>query len=188
MVYRSGTCSTTPSSSYSWLALDALIDVFGAGNVAVELWDHGDPMDSARNQALTDIAVAAGVDLVATNNVHYATPAERPLATALAAVRARRSLAELDGWLPAAANACLRSGNEQARRFARWPGAVERAAELARACAFDLSLVAPLPSSWVLSGHAEGLGSPAVPVWLMAPCHIDGLGGVAAGAVGCVDL
>ena len=47
------------------------------------------------------------------------------------------------GWLPAAGTAHLRSGDEQARRFARWPGAVERAAELGRACAFDLALVAP---------------------------------------------
>ncbi len=70
-------------------------------------------------------------------------PARRPLATALAAVRARRSLDELDGWLPAAATACLRSGAEQARRFARYPGVVERAAEIGRACAFDLRLVAP---------------------------------------------
>ena len=46
------------------------------------------------------LAVRAGVDLVATNNVHYATPSRRPLATALAAVRARRSLDEIDGWLP----------------------------------------------------------------------------------------
>ena len=45
-------------------------------------------------------AVRAGVDVVATNNVHYATPSRRPLATALAAVRARRSLDEIDGWLP----------------------------------------------------------------------------------------
>jgi error-prone DNA polymerase len=61
----------------------------------------------------------------------------------MAAVRARRSLDELDAWLPACAGAHLRSGDEQARRFARWPGAVERAAELGRACAFDLQLVAP---------------------------------------------
>ena len=61
----------------------------------------------------------------------------------MAAVRARRSLDELDPWLPASAGAHLRSGDEQARRFARWPGAVERAAELGRACAFDLQLVAP---------------------------------------------
>ena len=55
------------------------------------------------------VAAAAGVDVVATNNVHYATPAQRPLATALAAVRARRSLDEIDGWLPASPLAHLRS-------------------------------------------------------------------------------
>ena len=37
----------------------------------------------------------------------------------------------------------LRSGAEQAARFARYPGAVQRAAELGLECAFDLSLVAP---------------------------------------------
>src|SRR5690606_14249961 len=63
--------------------------------------------------------------------------------TALAAVRARRSLDELDGWLPAAAGAHLRAEVDQARRFARCPGVVERAADLGRACAFDPHLLAP---------------------------------------------
>ena len=109
----------------------------------VELWDHGDPIDSARNDALAEIAHRAGVECVATNNVHYATPAQRKLATAIAAVRARRSLDEIDPWLPGAAGAHLRSGAEQARRFARYPGVVELAGEIGRAAAFDLSLVAP---------------------------------------------
>src|SRR5205814_6078047 len=78
------------------------------------------------------------------------------LATALAAVRARRSLDEIDGWLPAAATAHLRSGAEQVRRFVRYPGVVERAAELGRQCAFDLRLVAPnLPDYPVPPGHTE---------------------------------
>ena len=123
--------------------LARLIDAFGRDHVAVELWDHGDPLDSARNDALADLAVRSGVDLVASNNVHYANPSRRKLATALAAVRARRSLDDIDPWLPAAAGAHLRSGAEQVRRFARYPGAVERAAELGLACAFDLKLVAP---------------------------------------------
>ena len=88
----------------------------------VELWDHGDPLDSARNDALAELAARHDVGCVATTNAHYATPAQRRLATALAAVRARRSLAELDPWLPAAAGAHLRSGAEQRRRFARYPG------------------------------------------------------------------
>ena len=122
----------------------------------VELWDHGDPLDRHRNDAMARVAMAADVDVVATNNVHYATPARRPLATALAAVRAGRSLDEIDGWLPAAPFAHLRSAGEQERRFARWPGAVARTVELARACAFDLRLAAPeLPDHDVPDGHTE---------------------------------
>jgi error-prone DNA polymerase len=133
-----------------------LVEAFGRGNVALELWDHGDPLDTVRNDALARLAVEWGVDAVATNNVHYATPAGFRLATTLAAVRARRPLAELEGWLPPAPAACLRSGAEQARRFARWPGVVERAAELGRACAFDLRLVAPrLPDFPVPEGMDE---------------------------------
>ena len=123
--------------------LHRLIEAFGRDRVLVELWDHGDPLDSARNDALAELAARNDVGCIATSNAHYATPAQRRLATALAAVRARRSLAELDPWLPAAAGAHLRSGAEQARRFARYPGVVELAAEVGRAAAFDLSLVAP---------------------------------------------
>ncbi|MGH9083796.1 MAG: PHP domain-containing protein, partial [Acidimicrobiales bacterium] len=136
--------------------LDELVAAFGRAHVAVELWDHGDPLDSTRNDALARLAVEAGVDPVATNNVHYAVPARFPLATALAAVRARQPLDRLAGWLPAAATACLRSPAEQAARFARWPGVVERAAELGAACAFDLRLIAPrLPDFPVPPGHTE---------------------------------
>src|SRR5581483_1401691 len=126
------------------------------GTVPKALVDHGDPLDRTRNDALATLAARAGVEVVATNNVHYATPRERPLATALAAVRARRSLDALDGWLPASAGAHLRSAAEQARRFARWPGAVERTVEVARACAFDLAMAAPhLPDFPVPPGHDE---------------------------------
>ncbi|MEJ3743712.1 error-prone DNA polymerase [Actinomycetes bacterium KLBMP 9797] len=136
--------------------LARLTDTFGRENVAVELTDHADPADGDRNAALAALAAKATVDTVATNNVHYATPGRRRLATALAAVRARRSLDEMDGWLPAAATAHLRSGVEMAARFADYPGAVARAAELGAALAFDLDLVAPnLPDCRVPADHTE---------------------------------
>jgi error-prone DNA polymerase len=136
--------------------LDRLIEAFGRENVLVELWDHGDPLDSARNDVLARLGLDRGVETVATNNVHYATPGRRRLATALAAVRARCSLDELDGWLPASASAHLRAGHEQDARLRRYPGAVERAAELGRALAFDLELIAPrLPDFPVPPGHTE---------------------------------
>ncbi len=136
--------------------MDRLQQLFGREQVVVELWDHGDPLDSARNDALVSIAARSGADIVATNNVHYHHPRRRRLATALAAVRARRSLDHMDGWLPAAATAHLRSGSEQARRFSRYPGVVERAGELGQQCAFDLKLVSPnLPPFPVPPGHTE---------------------------------
>ena len=136
--------------------LDRLTALFGADNVAVELTDHGDPLDGDRNDALAELAARAGLPTVATNNVHYATPSRRRLATVLAAVRARRSLDEIDGWLPAAATAHLRSGAEMAARFAAWPGAVARAAAYGAELAFDLQLVAPkLPDYPVPPGHTE---------------------------------
>ncbi|HWE55084.1 MAG TPA: error-prone DNA polymerase, partial [Acidimicrobiales bacterium] len=136
--------------------LQRLQQLFGRDRVVVEIWDHGDPLDSTRNDALVAIADRAGAAVVATNNVHYHHPSRRPLATALAAVRARRSLDDMDGWLPGGAGAHLRRGAEQLRRFARYPGVVERAAELGRACAFDLSLVAPKLPPWpVPPGETE---------------------------------
>jgi error-prone DNA polymerase len=143
-----------PTAAMNELGL--LVDLFGRDNVAVELWDHGDPLDSHRNDALARIAVKSDVQIVATNNVHYATPRRYGLYTAMAAVRARRSLDEMDGWLPPAGCAHLRSGAEQSRRFARYPGAVERTAELGLDCAFDLRLVAPtLPPYPVGLGETE---------------------------------
>ncbi|MCJ7438875.1 MAG: PHP domain-containing protein, partial [Acidimicrobiia bacterium] len=137
-------------------ALDRLVRAFGRDRVLVELWDHGDPLDRHRNDELARLAAQSRVEVVATNNVHYATSRQRPLANALAAIRARRSLDELDGWLPAAGFAHLRSAGEQQRRFARWPGAVERSVEIAEACAFDLRLAAPnLPDLEVPAGHTD---------------------------------
>ncbi|MYL04027.1 MAG: error-prone DNA polymerase [Acidimicrobiaceae bacterium] len=124
-------------------ALDRLTGAAGAGNVYVELWDHGDPLDGHRNDALAELGVRRGVQPVCANAVRYATPGGRRLADALAAVGDRRSLDDHDGWLGAWGGAHVRSGAEQARRFARYPGAVEAAARLGSECAFSLSLVAP---------------------------------------------
>jgi error-prone DNA polymerase len=136
--------------------LEHLISVFGRCHVKVELIDHGDPGDTARNDALADLATRCRVETVVTNNVHYASPQRARLAGAQAAVRARRSLDELDGWLPAAGTAHLRSGAEQAARFARYPGVLETTTDLALASAFDLRLVAPrLPDFPVPAGHTE---------------------------------
>ncbi len=138
------------------VAIDTLVARFGRENLAVEIWDHGSPNDHARNEALVDLANYAKVQVVATNNVHYATPKDFRRANLLSALRARRSLDEMEGWLDAAPTAHLRSDAEQRQRFKRWPGVVERAGELAEELAFDLRLVAPqLPTFPTPAGMNE---------------------------------
>ena len=135
-------------------ALDRLVDLFGVGAVDVELTDHGYPADSATNDALADLARRHGLPVVATGNVHAATPSRTRLAQAMSAVRARRSLADMDGWLAASGQSYLRSGAEMAARFARYPGAVARSVEVAGSTAFDLRRAAPrLPQTDVPDGH-----------------------------------
>ncbi|MBB5154875.1 error-prone DNA polymerase [Saccharopolyspora phatthalungensis] len=136
--------------------LDRLIALFGRDHVTVELTDHGLPTDSERNDALTELADRARVSTVVTTGAHLARPERARLAGAMAAIRARRSLDDMDGWLPAWAGNYLRSGAELAEMFARYPGAVQRAAELGREFAFDLRLVAPrLPPFDVPKGRTE---------------------------------
>ena len=134
--------------------LDALVDRFGASSVTVELFDHGRPLDTVHNDVLAALAAERGLPIVATGAVHYATPARHPLATAFAGLRARRSLDEMEGWLPAAGTAHLRSGAEMQRLFARYPGAVERSVELATELGFPLRQAKPnLPQQPVPPGH-----------------------------------
>jgi error-prone DNA polymerase len=123
--------------------LERLVDAFGRESLVVEIWDHGAPDDVARNDVLAQLAVTSNVDLVATGNVHYATPDAFARANVLSAIRARRSLEEVQGWLNASPLAHLRSDAEQRRRFARWPGVVDRAGEIGSSLSFDLRLVAP---------------------------------------------
>ena len=134
--------------------LNHLVELFGAKNVVVELFDHGNPHDSAHNDALYALAMARNLRVVATGNVHYATPDQHRLHTALSSVRARRSLDEMDGWLPASGAAHLRSGAEMAARFARYPGAIENTVQIADELAFELRQAKPdLPDQEVPEGH-----------------------------------
>ena len=136
--------------------LDLLVATFGRDNVAVELTATGDPRDADLHDALAALARDARLPVVATANAHYARPRDADLAGALAAVRARSSLDGLDGWLPGAPVAHLRSAAEMRALHRRHPGAVPAAAGLAAECAFDLRLVAPnLPPYPVPAGHDE---------------------------------
>ncbi len=140
----------------AWRELGTLTQMFGHENVLVELTCHHDPGDDERNDMLARLAALADLGVVATGNVHFAAPAQARLGQALAAIRARRSLADMDGWLPAAGTAYLRSGQEMAARLLRYPGVLERTVALGRECAFDFKVIAPsLPDFPAPAGYTE---------------------------------
>ncbi|UQX90279.1 error-prone DNA polymerase [Jatrophihabitans telluris] len=137
-------------------ALAALTDRFGRDNVVVELTHALEPLADERYAALAQLADEQRLDLIASTAAHYATPRNRQLATAVAAVRARTSMDALDGWLPSWASQHLRSGAEMAERFGRYPTAVSAAARLGKELSFPLKLIAPnLPPFPVPEGYDE---------------------------------
>ncbi|MEX1207103.1 MAG: error-prone DNA polymerase [Acidimicrobiia bacterium] len=113
------------------------------GRLYLEVTDHRMPGDDARNDLLAEVGARLRIPLVATNNVHYHDRSEADIAEVLAAIGGRRDLDAGYGHWPATDERHLKSPDEMARRMARYPGAVERAAELGQALAFDLRLVAP---------------------------------------------
>ncbi|WP_183092967.1 error-prone DNA polymerase [Nocardioides stalactiti] len=138
-------------------AVDELVARFGRDNVVVELSGHGKPGDDEVNDRLAALARAKTLPVVATGNVHYAVPAKQRLGAAMAAIRARRSIAELDGWLDLSGSAHLRSGAEMERIYGRYDSAVSRSVVLAQELAFDLHKASPrLPKQGIPEGETPG--------------------------------
>ena len=131
-----------------------LRDLFGS-RLHIELWHHGMPEDDPRNDLMAEVAGRLSLPVVATNNVHYHDRNDAHLSEVLAAIGGRRSLAAHDGFRPATDERFLKPADEMARRFARHPGAVPRAVELAETLAFDLRLVAPQLPDFPMPGHFQ---------------------------------
>jgi error-prone DNA polymerase len=94
--------------------------------------------DAKRLARLGALAEAAGVGLVATNDVHAHIASRRPLQDVLTCVREGCTVAEAGFRLNANAERHLKSADEMARLFRARPDAIARAIEIMEACAFSL--------------------------------------------------
>jgi error-prone DNA polymerase len=129
-----------------------LREVFG-DRFFLEMWHHGMPEDDPRNDLLWEVSGRLNLAVIATNNVHYHRREEADLSEVLAAIDGRRSLAQADGFRPATDERHLKTPTEMARRFRRYPRAVDNAVALAEKLAFDLRLVAPKLPDFPMPGH-----------------------------------
>lgn len=135
--------------------LDDLVQLFGTGQVVVELTDEGGVHDGRRNQILSELASRAQLRTVVTGNVHCASPAQFRLTQAVSAIRANASLDEVAGWMPPAGR-YLRSPAEMAARHPEHLEAVRYSAQIAAECALDAELLTPeLPDFTVPPGYDD---------------------------------
>ncbi len=84
------------------------------------------------------LAKTAKVPLVAAGGVHFHHPARRPLADVLTAVRAGCTVAEAGELLLPNAERFLKSPEDMAELFAKFPAAIKRTIEIADRCTFSL--------------------------------------------------
>jgi len=96
------------------------------------------PRDLKRLSQLAALADRSGAPMVATNDVLYHGPERRMLQDVLTCIRETCTIREAGLRLQANAERHLKSPDEMARLFARFPGAVERSLEIAERIDFDL--------------------------------------------------
>ena len=128
---------------------------------AASMTRRGD--DRRRLARLTEIAAAARVPLIATNDALYADPQDRDLQDVLSCVREGTTITRAGRKLEANAERHLKSPAEMARLFADAPGAIGETQALFARIGFDLGQLQyeypdePVPPGWEPQAWLERL-------------------------------
>ena len=94
--------------------------------------------DVVRIERLDALAKANGLTILATNDVHYATPDRRPLQDVMTAIRHKTTVAAAGHLLHGNAERYLKTPKTMVRLFERWPHAISAARAVADASQFSL--------------------------------------------------
>ena len=127
--------------------------VFGPDRFFIEVQRHYRRGDNRLLSRLVTLATRAGLDVVATGNVHYLHPQQREVHDILTCIRHRTTLEDAGSLLRPNAEYTLRSPREMAALFADLPIALENSLRIAERCA---------PSTDYLSSGPQAL--PRFPV------------------------
>src|SRR6266700_1386282 len=119
-------------------SVERLTQLFGHGNVYVELQRHFRREQELRNRAAVEIARSLRLPLLATNGVRYATPDARELADVFTAIRNHCALNTAGRLLARNSECHLKSPQEMSQLFADLPEAIANTAELSARLEFTL--------------------------------------------------
>ncbi len=122
-----------PQRNAEWL-----LDVFGKGNVYVELQRHFQRAEEARNQSVIEIARRLKLPLLATNGIGYAARAQRQVADVFICIRNHVQLETAGRLLAINSERHVKSAEEMARLFADLPEAIANTAELSSRLEFTM--------------------------------------------------
>ena len=131
-------------------------DIFGKGNFFLELQDHGIPEQQTVNQQLLRMHQETGIDLVATNDVHYTMAEDAEPHDILLCLQTGRKLADEDRMRYEGGQYYVKSPEEMARLFPYALEALENTHKIAERCHVEIEFgVTKLPKYDVPDGFTS---------------------------------
>ena len=115
-----------------------LQDIFGQGNFFLELQDHGIPAQQTVNQGLMRLNQELGIDLVATNDVHYIYDSDVEAHDILLCIQTGKKVSDEDRMRYEGGQYYLKSAEEMAELFPYAREAVENTHRIAERCHVEI--------------------------------------------------
>lgn len=130
--------------------------IFGKGNFFLELQDHGIPEQQMVNQQLLRMHQETGIELVATNDVHYTTAADADPHDILLCLQTGKKLADEDRMRYEGGQYYVKSPREMEALFPYALEALENTHKIAQRCHVEIEFgVTKLPKYDVPSGYTS---------------------------------
>jgi len=126
-------------------------DIFGKDNFYLELQDHFIPEQKKINKELVQIGKEMGVELVATNDVHYLNKSDSYSHEILLCIQTQTTLDDPKRMKFSTDEFCLKSEEEMKKLFSEIPSALSNTIKIAEKCNLELDFskrhmpVFPLP-------------------------------------------
>ena len=131
-------------------------DIFGKGNFFLELQDHGIPEQQNVNQQLLKMHRETGIDLVATNDVHYTFAEDAQPHDVLLCLQTGKKLADENRMRYEGGQYYVKSPEEMERLFPYAPEALENTHKIAQRCHVEIEFgVTKLPKFGVPDGYTS---------------------------------
>ena len=128
-------------------------DIFGKGNFFLELQDHGIPEQQTVNQQLLRMHRETGIDLVATNDVHYTMAEDAEPHDVLLCLQTQKKLSDENRMRYEGGQYYVKSPEEMARLFPYALEALENTHKIALRCHVEIEFgVTKLPKYDVPDG------------------------------------